>query len=90
MEAYTLPGGLRVIVGEDEEGWEHVSVSRVDRIPSWNDMCLVKDTFWGPEDTIVQFHPPKSQYVNCHLNCLHLWKPPYEVILPPQKFVGPT
>ena len=22
-----------------------------------------------------QFHPPRSEYVNNHPNCLHLWKP---------------
>ena len=30
--------------------------------------------FWGDEDCVVQFHPPRSEYVNMHPNCLHLWK----------------
>lgn len=55
-------------------GWEHVSVSRADRCPTWDEMCQVKDLFWGPEDCVVQFHPPKSQYVNVHPYCLHLWR----------------
>lgn len=66
----------------DGEGWEHVSVTiNRDRIPNWEIMCFVKETFWDEEDTVVQFHPPKSQYVNCHPNCLHLWRPT-EVTLP--------
>lgn len=72
------PGGLG--------SWEHVSVSvsrKPQDIPTWLEMCFVKDLFWTPEETVVQFHPAKSDYVNVY-NCLHLWKPPYEVVLPPK------
>ena len=37
-------------------------------------MCQIKDMFWGPEDCVVQFHPPEADYVNNHPNCLHLWR----------------
>ena len=63
------------VIASDGLGWEHVSVSREDRCPTWDEMCQVKDLFWGDEDTVVQYHPPKSQYVNIHKNCLHLWRP---------------
>lgn len=66
-------GGLRVIAS-DGLGWEHVSVSRAKRTPSWDDMCRVKSLFWGEDDLVVQFHPPKSEYVNNHPYCLHLWR----------------
>lgn len=56
-------------------GWEHVSVSRKDRCPTWDEMCQVKDLFWDEDDCVVQFHPPKAEYVNFHENCLHLWRP---------------
>lgn len=62
-----------VIAGE-AFGWEHVSVSRRDRCPTWEEMCQVKDLFWGAEDCVVQFHPPQSEYVNNHPRCLHLWR----------------
>lgn len=66
-------------IASDGEGWEHVSVSikkpnGITRIPSWDEMCMVKELFWDKEDCIVQFHPPKSQYVNMHPNVLHLWR----------------
>lgn len=57
-----------------EDGWEHVSVSLPSRIPTWDEMNFVKDLFWGEEETVIQFHPKKSQYVNACENCLHLWK----------------
>jgi hypothetical protein len=74
--------------GERHEGelgeWEHVSVSLYKRsgLPTWNLMCRVKELFWTPEETVVQFHPPKSEYVSI-AEVLHLWKPPYELQLPP-------
>jgi len=63
------------VIASEGLGWEHVSVSRRDRCPTWEEMCQVKDIFWGPEDTVVQYHPPRSHYVNVHPNCLHLWRP---------------
>lgn len=66
----------RVIWGTDEGGLEHVSVSPFDSdiTPSWGDMCIIKDIFWEDEETVIQVHPPKSQYVNLSTNCLHLWR----------------
>ena len=75
----------------DGRGYEHVSVSLHDRCPSWAEMCIVKDLFWGEDDCVVQFHPPKSEYVNLHPYCLHLWrKIGSEFETPPSLFVGPT
>lgn len=38
-------------------------------------MCFIKDLFWGEEEVVMQLHPAKSQYVNQHDYCLHLWRP---------------
>ena len=56
------------------EGWDHVSVSLLNRIPAWDEMCWVKDLFFEPEEIAVQFHPRASEYKNVHPNCLHLWR----------------
>jgi len=73
-----------------EYGWEHVSVSLQHRTPTWDEMCFVKDLFWDPEETVVQYHPPRSEYVNHHPFCLHLWKPILEKMpFPPAVLVGP-
>jgi len=37
-------------------------------------MVMVKDLFWGEDETVVQFHPKKARDVNCHPFVLHLWK----------------
>lgn len=66
---------IRIVANNEFMGWEHVSVSLSrGKTPTWSDMCFVKDLFWEAEDCVVQFHPPKSEYVNFVDNCLHLWR----------------
>jgi len=74
----------------DGFGWEHVSVTiNRDRTPTWEFMCYVKDLFWDEEDCVIQYHPPKSAYVNCHPNCLHLWRSTeFEIPVPEPMLVG--
>jgi len=79
---------LRVIAS-DGLGWDHVSVSLEKRNPNWEELCFIKDLFWEEEETVIQFHPKKSEYVNNHPYCLHLWKNQYEEHqLPPGIFTG--
>jgi len=66
------------VVASDGGGWEHVSVSPLSTkrktCPTWEEMCAVKDLFFMPEERVVQYHPPQSEYVNNHPFCLHLWR----------------
>lgn len=64
-----------LVLATDGAGWEHVSVSRRDRCPTWEEMCQVKEMFWDDEDCVIQYHPPKSEWVNNHPRCLHMWRP---------------
>lgn len=70
-------GKFACIAGEGA-GWEHVSVRVIrdfeDHTPTWGELCEVKSLFWDPEDLVVQFHPPESEYVNTHPHVLHLWR----------------
>lgn len=77
-EMIKLPDcGTSSVIWDCMNGYEHVSVSPKKRcnIPTWNDMCVLKDVFFGEEEEAYQIHPKKSQYVNRVENCLHLWKP---------------
>lgn len=65
---------LRVIAS-DGAGWNHISVSLAHRCPTWGEMCLAKSLFWDGEDCAIQYHPPQSEYVDCHPHCLHVWQP---------------
>lgn len=72
-------------------GWDHVSVSMCSqkRCPTWDEMCAIKDMFFDPEECVVEYHPPKSRYINNHPFCLHLWRPNggQEIPMPPMAFV---
>lgn len=81
--------GLAVMFS-DGEGWQHVSVSRRKRNPSYEDMCWAKDQFWSDDVCVMQLHVPAEDHVNCHPHCLHLWCPTgVEIPRPPAIFVGP-
>lgn len=56
-----------------ESTWLHVSVSHAHRLPTWDELREIKETLMG-DVLVVQVLPPKSEYVNVHQNCLHLWR----------------
>lgn len=62
------------IIWSNGEGWEHVSVSYNNRCPAWEEMCRVKEAFFEAEEVVIQYHPRRSEYVNNHPYCLHLWR----------------
>lgn len=69
--------------------WEHVSASLPNRVPNWEEMSHIKALFWNDDETVVQFHPARSAYVNNHPFCLHLWRDPVKGHeLPPEILVG--
>ena len=87
----TMPGWSGSIIATTGAGWEHVSVAPFQRriVPTWNDMCLVKDIFFKDDEAVIQIHPPKADYVNNVPNCLHLWRCTFkEMVLPPSILVG--
>lgn len=73
--------------GMHDHDWEHVSVSCRNRPPNWKEMCFVKDLFWSDEDTVVQYHPRKRDYINNHDFVLHMWRAPEEFPMPPKGYV---
>ena len=91
--AFFIPfkdSGLSVLADNGElSGWEHVSVSTPHRCPTWEEMAFIKSLFWDEEEMVIQYHPPRSQYVNKHPYCLHLWrKLGFDMPLPPKKLLG--
>ena len=71
---------LRVIVSVDPFGqgercklWRHASLSRIDRMPSYQDIADVKEDFVGPANRAVMIFPPRAEHVNDHQFCLHLY-----------------
>lgn len=86
-------GIIAHVLASDGRGWEHVSVHIVENgkqeTPTWDEMCAIKDIFWDDEDCVVQYHPPKSQYVNHHEHVLHLWRSTeFEFTVPDPILIG--
>lgn len=77
------------IIATNGAGWDHVSVSRVERCPDWYELEHVKRTFFWPNETAMQLHVPEADHVNNHPHCLHLWRPHFtEIPRPPAVMVG--
>jgi len=73
---------------EEMTCWDHVSISREDRTPTWAEMCYIKDMFFEPTECVMQLHPPRSEHINVHDYCLHLWRPTNtEIPKPPRMMI---
>jgi len=55
--------------------WHHISVSRPERIPTWEELKKVKDDFFGEEREAYHVIPKKKDHVNAHEYCMHLFAP---------------
>ena len=78
-----------VVVVSGSDGWDHVSVSRKNRCPSWPEMEQIKRLFFEDTETVMQLHVPVADHVNMHPNCLHLWRPHNaDIPRPPSIHVG--
>jgi hypothetical protein len=67
-------GGVLRIIAAAAEGWDHVSVSRADRCPTWGEMDYIKRRFFLDDETAFQLHVPIKSHINIHSHCLHLWR----------------
>ena len=55
--------------------WIHGSVSRADRVATYEDLCELKQAVFGDNGYAAMVFPPKRFHVNIHPNALHLWGP---------------
>jgi len=87
MIPYTNPKGksldLKVQMSWGDK-WDHVSISRPNRCPTWFEMDFIKNLFFEPDEVVYQLHVGIENHVNIHKYCLHLWRPQNkEIPLPP-------
>ena len=77
--AFMVPSPINrqplVIVASSGGGWDHVSVSRRNRVPNWAKMEHIARLFFRDDKTAVQFHVPATNHINVHDHCLHWWRP---------------
>lgn len=66
-------GECLVITGVSEQGW-HMSISHPTRYPTWDEIRDARYALVPDEVTMAMLLPPRSEYVNVHENCFHLWQ----------------
>ena len=91
--AFTIPSRIDqqplLVVASSDFGWDHVSVSRTNRVPNWYELEQVKRLFFKPDEVAMQLHVPSTEHISLHPHCLHLWRPHDGVIpLPPKEMVA--
>jgi hypothetical protein len=68
---------LRVIASimeyDDDKEWLHLSMSHRRRMPTYDDLAYLKKHWAGDDRKCIMVFPPKSEHVNIHPYCLHLF-----------------
>jgi hypothetical protein len=83
-----VDGADMVVVASNGSGWDHVSVSRKNRVPNWAEMSQIHRQFFKDNEVAMQLHLPVDLHIDIHKFVLHLWRSHTQVIeLPPRIFV---
>ncbi len=65
-------GKLTIMVSfQPETGW-HMSISRNDRYPYWDEIAYARYELLPQDMTFVFILPPREEYINVHNFCFHL------------------
>ncbi len=72
-EPHTVAAPIDSVAETRVDDWWHLSVSRANRVPTWDELMQAKEVFLGLEAHAVQVLPPRSQHVNIMPHCLHLF-----------------
>lgn len=67
---------------EMDMGW-HMSISRPDRYPSWDEIAKARYELIPNETEMVMHLPPRGDYVNLHNFCFHIHE-----LISPSPFTG--
>ena len=70
-------GKAATVIWNFIDGWDHVSVSFPNRVPTAAEMSMAKDVFFRPDEMCVQYFMEGID----EENCLHLWRP-HRIIIP--------
>lgn len=73
LRQFRTEDGLVVLTSLDH-GRIHMSISRADRYPSWDEIRDARDHLLPLGKHFAMALPPAQHYVNIHYNCFHLWE----------------
>ncbi len=73
--------GCGIIVADEPEGW-HLSISRKDRDPTWDEIATARYRLLPEVDEMAMFLPRLDEYVNLHPFTFHLHEVKSRILLP--------
>jgi hypothetical protein len=88
--AFSRDGVVLRVVAASGAGWDHVSVSLVNRCPTWEEMEFIARLFFNDDEVAMQLHVPAADHINRHPFTLHWWRPISKlrkIPLPPKRLV---
>jgi len=72
--AARVADGILSVIYSVDSGRRHASIAHTSRYPTWDEIKEVRYSFF-PDDCMVAMPlPPRSDYVNLHPNCFHLYE----------------
>jgi hypothetical protein len=68
-------GSVIVTTSDQDDGleWTHASWAFDDRLPTYEELVLLRSAVWGSTGWAFQVFAPPSSHVNIHRHALHLW-----------------
>jgi hypothetical protein len=85
--AFVIPfnGATLRVIASTGEGWEHVSVSLENRVPTYDEMVHIAGLFFRDHEMAIQYRMPVEDHINIHPYVLHWWRPQNKKIPTPPK-----
>lgn len=62
-----------IMVAQENGRW-HLSISRKDRYPNWDEIKRARYDHMPKDILVAMLLPPENEYVNLYSNCFHLWE----------------
>lgn len=62
------------VITSIDGGKKHLSISHDERLPTYEELKEARYKFFPDVPYMAQIFPPKSEFVNMHKFCLHLWE----------------
>lgn len=87
LSRYTTDDGLLVMASlnplphaeiKSKDRFFHVSISRADCYPDWDEQIMVVEAFVGTTLDMAMVKPRRSDYIALHPYCFHWWELPQE------------
>lgn len=78
VKRFVSNSGLRLLYSLDKTqhgDLHHLSISRSDRYPDWDEIVRAKEEIMGDVDTMMII-PKRRDYINLSKNCFHIWETP--------------